>query len=44
MIGVFELLESLKIDHSIAYRRLKGRENPPDVLTVKDRIAIGWGA
>jgi len=43
--GVFDLLESLKIGSVIARRRLKGRENPPDVLTVKDRIDVegpGW--
>ncbi len=38
--GIFELLESLKIGHIIAWRRLKSRENPPDVLTVKDRIDV----
>jgi len=37
---VFDLLDSLKIGHIIAWRRLKGRENPPDVLTVKDRIDV----
>ena len=37
---MFDLLDSLKIGHIIAYRRLKGRENPPDVLTVKDRIDV----
>ena len=37
---VFQLLESLKIGCVIAWRRLKGRENPPDVLTVKDRIDV----
>jgi len=38
--GVFELLKSLKVSHVIAWRRLKSRENPPDVLTVKDRIDV----
>jgi len=38
--GIFKLLESLKIDHIIAWRRLKSRENPADVLTVKDRIDV----
>jgi hypothetical protein len=38
--GVFDLLDSLKISGIIAWRRLKGRENPPDVLTVKDRIDV----
>ena len=37
---IFELLDSLKISHIIAWRRLKGRINPPDVLTVKDRIDV----
>jgi len=38
--GVFQLLDSMKISHIIAWRRLKGRENPADVLTVKDRIDV----
>ena len=38
--GVFDLLESLKIGSIIAWRRLKSRENPADVLTVKDRIDV----
>jgi len=38
--GVFHLLEALKIGHIIAWRRMLGRENPPDVLTVKDRIHV----
>jgi len=38
--GIFQLLDSLKIGHIIAWRRLKGRVNPPDVLTVKDRIDV----
>ena len=37
---VFEALESRKVDHIIAWRRLKGRENPPDVLTVKNKIDV----
>jgi hypothetical protein len=37
---VFDLLDSLKISHIIAWRRLKSRENPADVLTVKDRIDV----
>ena len=43
--SVFEVLESLKIGSIIAWRRLKGRENPPDVLSVRDRIDVegpGW--
>ena len=38
--GIFQLLDSLKIDHIIAWRRLKRRVNPPDVLSVKDRIDV----
>jgi len=38
--NVFDALEVRKVDHIIAWRRLKGRENPPDVLTVKDRIDV----
>ena len=37
---IFDLLDSLKISHIIAWRRLKGRVNPADVLTVKDRIDV----
>ena len=37
---IFKLLDSLKIGHIIAWRRLKSRENPADVLTVKDRIDV----
>ena len=37
---VFDLLESLKIGHIIAWRRVKGRVSPPDVLTVKNRIDV----
>ena len=38
--AVFDFLESLKIDHIIAWRKLKRRVNPPDVLTVRDRIDV----
>jgi len=38
--GIFQLLDSLKVGHIIAWRRMKGRENPPDVLTVKARIDV----
>jgi len=38
--SVFDLLESLKMSHVIAWRSLKGRENPGGVLTVKDRIDV----
>jgi len=37
---VFSMLEEKKIDHFIAWRRLEGRVNPPDVLTVKNRILV----
>lgn len=37
---VFEALEARKIGSVIAWRRLEGRKNPPDALTVKDRIDV----
>jgi len=37
---VFDALNSRKISGIIPWRHLKGRENPPDVLTVKDRIDV----
>ncbi|MGD0072302.1 MAG: transposase [Candidatus Bathyarchaeia archaeon] len=37
---VFDALEARKIGNVIAWRRLEGRVNPPDVLTVKDRIDV----
>jgi transposase len=37
---VFDALEARKIGNVIAWRRLEGRENPPGVLTVKDRIDV----
>ena len=37
---VFQTLEQRKIKHIIPWRRLKGRTNPLDVLTVKDRIDV----
>jgi hypothetical protein len=37
---LFDALEARKIGNVIAWRRLRGRENPPDVLTVKDRIDV----
>ena len=37
---VFDSLKARKIGSIIAWRRLKGRVNPPDVLTVKDRIDV----
>ena len=38
--AVFDSLESKKVGHIIARRRMKDRVNPPDVLTVKDRIGV----
>ena len=37
---VFQMLEQRGIAHLIPWRRVKGRENPPDVLTVKDKISV----
>lgn len=37
---VFQMLEERKIKHIIPWRKLKGRVNPPEVLTVKDRIQV----
>jgi len=37
---VFDALNLRKISGIIPWRHLKGRENPPDVLTVKDRIDV----
>jgi hypothetical protein len=37
---VFQTLEEKKIAHIIPWRKLRGRENPPEVLTVKDRISV----
>jgi hypothetical protein len=38
--AIFGLLEALKVGHVIAWRKLKGRVNPPYVLSVKDRIDV----
>jgi hypothetical protein len=38
--AVFSSLRARKIGSIIAWRHLKGRVNPPDVLTVKDRIDV----
>jgi hypothetical protein len=38
--AVFDSLESRKVGHIIARRRMRGRVNPPDVLTVMDRIGV----
>ena len=37
---LFMALESRKLEHVIPWRRLKNRDNPPDVLSVKDRIDL----
>jgi len=38
--AIFDLLDELKMSHIIAWRKLKGRVNPPEVLSVKDRIDV----
>ena len=38
--AIFDLLDKLKMSQVIAWRRLKGRVNPPEVLSVKDRIDV----
>jgi len=37
---LFTALESRKLEHIIPWRKLKNRDNPPDVLSVKDRIDV----
>ncbi len=37
---VFEALEDRRIAPLVAWRRMKGRENPVDVLSVRDRIDV----
>jgi len=37
---VFEALEDRRIAPLVAWRRMKGRENPSDVLSVRDRIDV----
>ena len=37
---VFDALESRKMAHLIAWRRVKGRVSPADALTVRDRIDV----
>ena len=37
---LFMALESRKLEHVIPWRRLKGRANPPDVLSVKNKIDV----
>ncbi len=39
-VQVFDALSARKIGGVIPWRRLKGRENPSDVLSVKDRIDV----
>jgi hypothetical protein len=39
-VSVFDALQDRKISNVIAWRRLNGRKNPEDVLTVKDRIDV----
>ena len=38
--AIFDLLDELKMSKVIAWRKLKGRVNPPYVLSVKDRIDV----
>jgi len=38
--AIFDLLDKLKMSQVIAWRKLKGRVNPPDVISVKDRIDV----
>ena len=37
---VFDAFEARKMGNIIAWGRLRGRKNPPDVLTVKGRIDV----
>ena len=37
---IFDIFEARKIDRIVACRRLKSRENPPDVHSAKDRIGV----
>ena len=37
---VFDVLEARRMAPLVAWRRMKRRVNPPDVLTVKDRIDV----
>ena len=38
--NVFDILEAGKVGHLIAWRRMRGRVNPEDVLTVRGRIDV----
>ena len=37
---VIEAFEDRKMGNLIAWRRIRGRENPPDVLTIRERIDV----
>ena len=37
---VLDAVDARKVVSLIAWRRMRGRENPPDVLTVRDRIDV----
>jgi len=37
---VFDVLEARRMAPLVAWRRMRGRENPPEVLTIKDRIDV----
>ena len=38
--SIFMLLESLKVSHIIAWRKLKGRRNPPEVLWLRPSVSL----
>jgi len=38
--NTFDALDDRKVGHVIAWRRMKGGANPPDALTVRDRIDV----
>jgi hypothetical protein len=38
--AVFDAVQARKVGHIIARRRMRGKVNPPDVLTVKGRIDV----
>jgi len=38
--AIFDLLDEMKMSHVIALRRMKGRVNSPEVLSVRDRIDV----
>jgi hypothetical protein len=37
---VFDAIEARKMSSLVAWRRMKGRDNPADVLTIRDRIDV----